>query len=496
MLEPNTILQGRYLVIRQLGQGGMGTVYEALDQRLSSIVALKETAVDTNEMRRAFEREAALLANLRHPSLPKVIDYFIEGETQVLVMEYIPGNDLAELLALRGRAFTTDEVLRWADVVLNALEFLHTRTPPIIHRDIKPGNLKLTKEGELFLLDFGLAKGSAGQMATFNTSRSVVGYTPVYSSLEQINGTGTDTRSDIYSLGATLYHLITGVVPKDALGRATAIMNGESDPLSPPHLLNPSVSEAVSAVLMSSLKHNRQERPSSAAAFRNLLRDAGLGKPKNIDVIPYAPTIASATPAKKHEPDLPPVEKYAAPIAKEEGVSQSTQGYEQQNTASKTIVATEPIRQPSLPNPYVSQSYTTTASKRPTVMIIVAAAVVLVIGLIVGVSLWGGSRDAVEDSESKPSSTPATASSPTTQDAMPSGHQMVNSNTSVAPNSNNITTSNASNYPTANVSTSNTTVSSNNPVNRPARSASSAATANAQRPRRRRPSTRRDETEN
>lgn len=468
MLEPNTILQGRYLVIRQLGQGGMGTVYEALDQRLSSIVALKETVVDTSEMRRAFEREAALLANLRHPSLPKVIDYFIEGDTQVLVMEYIPGNDLAELLTLRGRAFPTDEVLRWADVVLNALEFLHSRTPPIIHRDIKPGNLKLTKEGELFLLDFGLAKGSAGHMTSLNTSRSVVGYTPVYSSLEQIHGTGTDMRSDIYSLGATLYQLMTGVVPKDALGRAAAIMNGESDPLSPPHLLNPEVPEAVSAVLMRSLKHNRQERPSSAAEFRTLLHDAGLVKPKNIAVVPYAPTIASTTLAKKPE---------------------------EQNTAGDMMVVTEPIRTPSSPNPYISQSPTTATLKRPIALIIAASVVVLVIGLIVGVSLLGRSGGVSEDSESSPSPTPATVPTPAVQDSMPSSHQMVNSNTSVTSNSNNITTSNVpnTNYSTANSSTSNTTATSNN--NRPARNANRVATTNTQRPRRRRPSTRSDETE-
>ena len=106
MIGPNTILQNRYRIIRQLGKGGMGMVYEALDQRVSCIVALKETLAGANdEARRAFEREAGLLANLRHQALPKVMDYFSEGDGDFLVMEFVPGHDLAELLEIRGSPF-------------------------------------------------------------------------------------------------------------------------------------------------------------------------------------------------------------------------------------------------------------------------------------------------------------------------------------------------------------------------------------------------------
>jgi len=275
MLAANTILQNRYRVVRELGHGGMGTVYEALDQRVNCIVALKETlATRDAEARKAFEREAALLANLRHQALPKVMDYFSENEGDFLVMEFIPGYDLAELLELRGNPFPQSQVLRWADELLKVLEYLHGQRPPILHRDIKPSNLKLTKEGEIFLLDFGLAKGSVGQMPTLASSQSVRGYTPVYASLEQIHGHGTDARSEIYSLGATLYHLLTGAPPLDAPARYHAIEDGQTDPLPAIEALNPSVSLSVAGVIYQSMAVSRKHRPLSATEMRKLLRSA------------------------------------------------------------------------------------------------------------------------------------------------------------------------------------------------------------------------------
>src|SRR4030095_1865108 len=260
MIEPGTILQDRYLLTKQIGQGGMGAVYIATDQRFGSTVALKETFFDDPNLRKACEREARLLNHLRHPALPRVSDHFVEDEGQFLVMEYIAGDDLAEKLKERGGAFTPSEVLNWADQLLDALDYLHTQEPPVIHRDIKPQNLKLTARQHIVLLDFGLAKGTLAQTKVTATG-SVFGYSRNYAPLEQIQGAGTDPRSDLYSLAATLYHLMTGVTPPDALTRATAVLNGHPDPLKPASEVHAQVTPAVAGVLSKAMAQNAGQRP-------------------------------------------------------------------------------------------------------------------------------------------------------------------------------------------------------------------------------------------
>src|SRR2546429_4564341 len=178
MLAANTVLQTRYRIIRQLGRGGMGTVYEALDQRLDTIVALKECHFVEERLQKQFEREARLLARLRHPAMTKVFDHFGENDGQFLVMEFIAGEDLFEMIRAGRAPFPLTDVLRWADQLLDALDYLHTQSPPIIHRDIKPQNLKLTGRGQIILLDFGLAKGFIGQISQVTESGSIFGFTP------------------------------------------------------------------------------------------------------------------------------------------------------------------------------------------------------------------------------------------------------------------------------------------------------------------------------
>jgi hypothetical protein len=273
MLAPDTLIHDRYRIVRAIGKGGMGAVYEAFDLRLQSPVALKQMIVEGEHLSRAFAREAQLLASLRHQALPRVIDHFVDEHGQFLVMEFIPGEDLATLLQKQGAPFPVDQVLAWADTLLDVLSYLHAQQPPVIHRDIKPQNMKRTPRGEIILLDFGLAKGAAATQ-TRSMTGSVFGYTPQYAPLEQIKGVGTEPRSDLYALAATLYHLMTGTPPPDALTRAAAVVTHDPDPLEPAHHLNPGVPHDVSAILNQALALDPTARFANADAMRRALRQA------------------------------------------------------------------------------------------------------------------------------------------------------------------------------------------------------------------------------
>lgn len=460
MLTPNSVLQSRYLIVRKLGQGGMGTVYEAVDQRLSCLVALKETIVETPEMLRAFEREASLLANLRHPSLPKVIDHFLEGHGQFLVMEFIHGNDLAELLTMRARAFPTDEVLRWADILLQALTYLHSRQPPIIHRDIKPGNLKVTQSGEVFLIDFGLAKGAAGQMKTLDSSRSVIGYTPIYAPLEQINGTGTDPRSDLYALGATLYHLITGEPPSDSLSRVTAVMNGEPDPLQPANKINLLVSPEVAGVLGQAMSQSRNQRPATATIMRNALQEASKfpaaikGGDEKTLLLPQ-PTVPSSSGADSTPRDtIPPT----SASTDSPPVSDLETQPERQNVNSQNRSGDIPVATLSAGQMFSSSNAPIASRKSRTLpmswMIVGAVVAVLIIGIL-GVALISVATDPGEQPGSPlPTPTPTATITPVTEstdnannNSMPPPESDSNANTAVI-NSNSESGTNAAPLPT------------------------------------------------
>jgi serine/threonine protein kinase len=275
-LPQNSLVQNRYLVVQLIGKGGMGEVYLAVDQRLGSAVAIKRTVFREDEaLGSAFEREAKILARLRHPVLPKVIDHFIETEGQFLVMEHISGDDLAKRLESAGKPFPLSWVMFWADQLLDALNYLHSHEPPIIHRDIKPQNLKLTDDNHVVLLDFGLSKDFDTNVKSEPAgSGSVVGYSPHFASMEQVRGTGTDARSDLYSLSATLYQLLTNTVPPDALTRADDLLGGHTDPLLPINVVNRHVTSAISAVVLKGLSVRQDERFANAAEMQKALRRA------------------------------------------------------------------------------------------------------------------------------------------------------------------------------------------------------------------------------
>ena len=276
MLYPGVILQQRYRIKRLLARGGMGAVYEAEAVHLrNAIVAVKETffSEDRQSLREQFEREAATLARLRHPALPQVKDHFIEGGGQFLVMDFIEGEDLGMLLGQRlnkrREPFEFWQVMEWAERLLDALGYIHGQYPPVIHRDIKPQNLKLTPRGELFLIDFGLAKD---ETTPTRPGHSVHGFTLEFAPPEQIKGEGTDARSDIYSLGATLYHLATGKLPPDARIREEAVIRRlMPDLLEPAHQVNPNIPPAFASALARAMTLKRELRYQSAQEMRQEL---------------------------------------------------------------------------------------------------------------------------------------------------------------------------------------------------------------------------------
>ncbi len=294
-LAPNSMIQNRYLVVQSIGKGGMGEVYLAVDQRLGSAVALKRTFfTEDNTLAAAFEREARILARLRHPVLPKVIDHFVENGDQFLVMEHISGDDVAKRLEVANKPFPLSWVMFWADQLLDALSYLHSHEPPIIHRDIKPQNLKLTDENHIVLLDFGLSK-DFDTKATSNpmNSASVAGYSPHFASMEQIRGTGTDARSDLYSLAATLYQLMANRIPVDALSRADALLGNAKDPITPLNELNPEITPAISEVILKAVGLRQDDRFSTAGEMQKALRRAFDRGKKDPDA-PVVPIIAVA----------------------------------------------------------------------------------------------------------------------------------------------------------------------------------------------------------
>jgi hypothetical protein len=300
----------------------MGTVYEAMDERLAAPVALKETHFRDERLRRHFENEARLLARLRHPALPDVTDHFTEDDRQFLVMEFIPGRDLWEMLLERGAPFTPAEVLKWADQLLDALAYLHAQDPPVVHCDIKPQNLKLADRNQIILLDFGLAKGyraaGAGAGTTLNPTQTVVGASRAYAPLEQllqvnqdlrealailypdevrrILRDGTGPRSDLYSLGTTLVHLLTGEVPASSAERFGLVLQGKPDPLH--GILRGKFHAPLVELLQRATALGADERYGSADEMRASLRavsddpaDAAAGGEATlVDVAPPRPT--------------------------------------------------------------------------------------------------------------------------------------------------------------------------------------------------------------
>lgn len=302
-LKVGELLRQRYRIEETLGQGGMGAVYRATDVNLGVGVAVKENLFTTEEYARQFRREATILASLRHAALPRVTDHFvIEGEGQYLVMDFIQGEDLRERLERDGPV-SESMAVRWFVEICDALAYLHSRTPPIVHRDIKPGNIKITPDDHAVLVDFGLAKVLEESGTTTTGAKAM---TPGFSPPEQYGAGRTDPRTDIYALAATLYTALTASIPEDSLERAMGRAT-----LTPIRRRNPKVSSTLSRAIERALALEPEERFQTMSEFAAALAASGSAtSPANTKdyhyldrtTMPIAKTVVGKKPLPAYKP--------------------------------------------------------------------------------------------------------------------------------------------------------------------------------------------------
>jgi serine/threonine-protein kinase len=289
-LAPGESLQNRYRIVARLGAGGMGAVYRAWDRRLDVAVAVKEMVpqpgLDSQtlaNLRRQFQREAQILARLNHPNLVRVTDFFQERGNAYLVMDLVEGESLAEQIQ-REQALSESRVLRLAEHLLDAL--VHCHSQGVIHRDIKPQNVIIRPDGDqgagsAVMVDFGLVKLWDPQDPRTKTAVRGMG-TPEYAPPEQYSFTGhTDARSDIYSLGATLYHALTGRAPATATDRISS-----RNAFTPPRALNRGISPRTEAVVLQAMELMVEDRFQSAKEMKAALRKASEGAKTGRSAIP------------------------------------------------------------------------------------------------------------------------------------------------------------------------------------------------------------------
>ncbi|HEX8734242.1 MAG TPA: protein kinase [Pyrinomonadaceae bacterium] len=294
-----TLQQERYRIIQPLGQNGVGAIYEAYDNVRETKVLFKEISVNLRkvttltqqeELRRRFADEAKILTGMKHESLLPVYDFFSEIDRHYLVMELADGNNLSELIEQRQKPFSLADVSNWIGQMLDALQYLHAQMPPVIHRDIKPQNIKLTSDGKIKLAlsiqnpDLKVNAVAANQTLHYlpleqiwlgldSASQKVIANSFDEKS-ERILEQPADARSDIYALAATVYQLLTARLPIDALERSIDILEGKPDPLARPDKINPAIPPEISDILMKALEIKRENRFDSAVIMRQAWRTA------------------------------------------------------------------------------------------------------------------------------------------------------------------------------------------------------------------------------
>ena len=288
-LPVETLLTGRYRLIVRIGQGGMGAVYKAADTQLDNrLVAIKEMskagvpAAQVEEAEASFEREALLLSKLKHPNLPSIHEHFTENDRSYLVMDFIAGETLEHYLEQQnGKPLPMKQVIAWAEQLCDVLNYLHTRQPPIIFRDLKPGNVMVDEGGHVFLIDFGIARlFKPGQ------SRDTVALgSPGYAAPEQYGKAQSTPQSDLYSLGALLHHLLTGIDPSERPFFFT-----------PASAVNPEVSPDLDALLQQMVQMEVVRRPASAKEVLERLHNGGITPSTPPSLFSTSPVTAFGTP--------------------------------------------------------------------------------------------------------------------------------------------------------------------------------------------------------
>ena len=254
MLEIGTLVDGKYKILNKVGQGGMSVVYLAMNEKANKQWAIKEVrkdgVKDFEVVKQSLVAETDMLKKLSHPSLPSIVDVIEDESTFLIVMDYIQGNPLSRALEEYG-AQPQEHVIEWEKQLCDVLGYLHTRTPAIIYRDMKPANVMLKPDGNVTLIDFGTAREFKEKNLADTTCLGTVGY----AAPEQFGGMGqTDARTDIYCLGATLYHLVTGMNPCEPPYEIRPIRE-----------INPSLSGGLEQIILKCTQRNPQDRYQSCA---------------------------------------------------------------------------------------------------------------------------------------------------------------------------------------------------------------------------------------
>jgi serine/threonine protein kinase/PBP1b-binding outer membrane lipoprotein LpoB len=349
MLTINQELQhGQYRITKQFGQGKTVSFYEAYDRKLEKHILLKKilvkleketTSAQQEAQKNAFDSEAKFLTEIKHDGFLQVFDYFSDTDSQYLVMESVDGKNIGDIIKKGENLVALADIVDWGEQMLDALDYLHKKTPPVIYFNVKPPNVHLTSRGKIKLLATGIAarNNGAANITKQAFDAESLNYSPLELIWEKLDSASQrailngydeksqqilmqppDVRSDIYSLGATLYHLLTGKIPIDALERSIAVLEGKLDPLLAPNEVDANISAEISEVLMKALKLRRENRFESALEMGQELEKAyfQLKERRTRELrneVPATPGVAFVKPkptlqSVKPKPTLPEVQ--------------------------------------------------------------------------------------------------------------------------------------------------------------------------------------------